>query len=142
MYKIIIAFLISANIAAGPYIGFAQGIHLNGEEINDSHPYVGYEVGNFGILGYVNSFDKIGIAPYYEFRSGKVLRYSLKLGITTGYNPRMRYGDRTYSVDRRFFFTDKIMLFAVPGVSMVYEGLSIDLTLLGDSLNMGITLKF
>ena len=143
MKTILLLFLLSGTVLAGPYIGFAQGIHLNGEEIQDSHPYVGFEYKQFGVLGYVNSFNKVGFAPYYEFRSGKeVLRFSIKLGVTTGYSPRMSYGDHTYSLDRRFFFSNKLMLFIVPGVSMGYNGISIDLTLLGDSINMGLTLRY
>jgi len=139
----VLLFTISGYTQAEAYIGFAQGIHLNGEEINDSHPYVGLQYKNVGLLSYVNSFGIVGFAPYYEFSSDRLpLIFSLKLGLTTGYNPKMRYGDHTYSLDRRFFFSDKIMLFAVPGVSMHYKKLSIDLTLLGDSANMGITLRY
>jgi len=138
----IILLSISGLSLAGGYIGYAQGMHLNGEEINDSHPYIGYQHKNVGIIAYKNSFDALGVAPYYEFKSGKILRYSFKLGVTTGYNPKMRYGDHTYSLDRRFFINDKLMLFAVPGVSAVYRGFSIDLTLLGDSVNMGVTIRF
>lgn len=142
MRILLILFLLSSPVFAGPYIGFAQGIHLQGEEINDSHPYIGFKAGNIGIIGYYNSFKKIGIAPYYEFSSGRVLKYSFKLGVTTGYNPIMSYGDHNYRLEKRFFFNDKLMLFAVPGISMVYEKVSIDLTLLGDSLNAGVTISW
>lgn len=134
---------ISMAAHAEAYIGFAQGIHLNGEKINDSHPYFGYNYKSLGVIVYLNSFNKIGIAPYYEFSTdSRVMNFSLKLGATTGYHEYMEYNGRRYRLDSKYFFTDDIMFILIPEVSMSYKKVNIGLSLLGDSLNMGVSWTF
>jgi len=146
MFKnILIAFLLSLSINsyAGPFVGFAQGVHLGGEQLNDSHPYTGLTAYNFGVMVYLNSYQKTAVATFYEFKAIEgLIKYSLRLGVTSGYRKRMKYGDHTFNLDRRFFFNDKIMLFAVPCISLYDDGVGLELTLLGDSLNLGFLIEF
>lgn len=139
---ITILLIISINSQAGAYFGIAQGYHLNGEQINDTHPYVGFQYKNVGVLSYLNSFAKIGNAAYYEFENKDgYFKFTTKVGVTTGYHPKMQYKSHTYSLDQKFFFNDDVMFLIIPGVSFEDNGVSVDLTLLGDSLNLGFTVR-
>lgn len=140
---IILMLMISFTNKADTYIGFAEGIHLNGEKINDSHPYIGFQYKDVGVITYINSFGKLGIAPYYELSTDNhVVNYRLKMGLTTGYSRRMTYKGSSYNLDRKFFFNNEIMLFVVPEVVITYEKIDLSLSVLGDSVNMGITWRF
>jgi len=142
---ILITLLTIASVDAKMFTGVAVGHHLNGEKLYDIHPYIGTMVGNIGGMVYINSFKKVGFAAFYEFadHANKDVQFNLKLGATTGYNPRMRYNGHTYGLERKFFFNNDIMLLIIPGISFYMDqNDSIDLTLLGDSLNIGVTFRF
>lgn len=135
--------LVITAVKAEAYLGIAQGIHLGGEQLHDTHPYVGIQKNGFGILAYQNSFKKLGIAPYYEMSGiDGFMKIALKVGATTGYHPQMKYGDKTYRLGKQFFFNDDIMLLLIPSIGFYDSPISLDITLLGDSLNIGFTYFF
>jgi len=138
-----IGLLLTANVQAMGYMGYAYGTHLMGEKLNNSHPYVGVEDDNVGVIAYQNSFDKLGVAPYYNFQTGKEIVYSFRLGLTTGYRQKMEYKGVRYSLMGNMFIGSELMIFAVPMISWMNENdSSIDLSLLGDSVNLGFTIRF
>jgi len=130
------------------YIGIAQGVHLQGEQINDTHPYAGAEIANVGVLAFINSFSLLSLAAYYEFKlkeedqKGSTVEFGLKLGAIYGYNPTMSYNGRSYRLGKRFFFNNDIMIMIVPEIrGEVYKDTWLGLSLLGDSVNLGITYR-
>jgi len=144
-FKIFVVLILTmSSVKAEFFMGIAQGVHLQGEQLNDTHPYYGVKYKNFGTLTYLNSFNRIGFAAYYEFSNRKDgIEFTFKVGATTGYNPRMKFGNHTYSLERRLFFNNNIMLLLIPGVSIyMSDDSSFDITLLGDSLNVGLTIRF
>lgn len=145
-FKILIVLILTTfSVKAEFFTGMAVGYHVNGEKLNDFHPYYGFTYNNFGTITYINSFNKIGFGAFYEFadHKNKDVQFNIKVGATTGYHPKMKYGTHTYHLDKKFFFNDDIMLLVIPGISFyMNEDDSIDLTLLGDSVNVGFTLRY
>jgi len=141
---ILLTIITSQYINAKTFLGIAQGVHLQGEKLNDTHPYLGVNLYNFGAMTYLNSFNKVGFAGYYEFKEkkSKSIEFNFKIGVTTGYSPIMDYEGHTYRLGKKFFFDNNIMLLMIPGMSFKYNDYSLDFTLLGDSLNAGITIRF
>lgn len=127
------------------YTGLTMGYHLKTTGLNDIHPYYGFKFGNIGTITYINSFRRLGFGAFYEFKdhANRDVQFNLKLGATTGYNPRMEYQGRSYRLSKKFFFNNDIMLLVIPGISFyMNDNDSFDLTVMGDSVNAGFTLRF
>jgi len=127
------------------FTGVTFGHHLNASQLNDVHPYYGFKYGNIGTITYLNSFGKIGFGGFYELidKKNKDVQFNLKVGVTTGYHPRMKFQGRNYNLGKKFFFNDDLMLLIIPGINFyLNENDSLDFTVLGDSVNLGITLRF
>lgn len=126
-------------------VGISQGHHLLSESLNDTHPYVGYEEGSLGVVIYQNSFDKTGVALYNKFSkdlSGN-LSLNLKVGLTTGYSEVMAHKGTEYDLSGMPFVTDGLMALVVPSVDYkMNSDTSAGLSLLGESVNIGITFTF
>ena len=113
--------------------------------LNNTHPFIGYEVGGLGTVLYQNSFDKAAVAGYYKFSSGSSddLSLNLKVGLTTGYSKQITYEGRVYNLNPSLFLNDKLMMLVVPSVDYRLDtNIEVGVSLLGESINLGITFEF
>jgi len=140
---ILLITIIGIKLNAETYIGVNQGHHILSVGLNDTHPYIGYNFDNYGTVFYNNSYNTPSIAGYIDFNNnGDQLLVSAKVGLTSGYRKYMTYKGKHYDLSFIPFINDNIMLFILPSVSIVNGQHSYDLSVMGESVNLGITYNF
>lgn len=112
------------------------GAHLFATGLNDRHPSIlcynpKY---NIGVAAYQNSFDVNSVAVYKKISHGPL---SLKYGVTTGYSPTLFYKGRYYNTGG-FFLSDNVMFMLVPEATIYRDRWQYSISLVGDSVNLGI----
>ena len=136
---LLIAILISENAYGTAFIGWNEGKHLIAEGLNDSHPMVGAETDDrLGVVAYLNSYEQLGVGIYdtYTVKAFGNFQWSLKLGVTTGYSPIMKYKGQQYMVNEKAFLTSDIMLLAVGALEYNLKHDRISIEMLGDSIGI------
>ncbi len=125
-------------------IGVLQGWHMFSRGLNENHPYITYEDGDFGVTAFVNSFDKLSVAPHYILNT-KVSNVKLiaRIGATTGYDRFNFYKGRVYVVQGTLFLTKNLMLMIVPEIRYdIDKNPYINLVLMGESISLGLGTTF
>ncbi len=125
-------------------MGIMSGHHLINSYLNNTHPYIEYEQENYGFGLFYNSFERVSAAAYLrqEFKSDN-LSFSLRYGLTTGYNKLNIYKDRIYEIDNTFMVSDGLMVLIVPELKYKFDSdYYIDSTILGDSISVGLGYSF
>jgi hypothetical protein len=109
-------------------------MHVGTPELDGIHPVIEY--GN--AMYYRNSFGKHAIAGYKRFELFR--NFTLRVGLTTGYNKIMIKDDYAYEVP--FAIADNLSLFVVPSYDMdVTRDTSITMAIMGNALAVGLKLK-
>ena len=146
MKKLILRALLGTNIAYADFsMGFARGIHLNLDRLNNNHLFMKYENKSFGVVLFENSFRRSTLAVYkpFEMLSEGNLSVSGKLGLATGYSKKMAYNGYLYTLDGWWFITDNLLL--IPVLSLDYklnENFGVSISNLGNSVSLGLEIKF
>lgn len=138
--KYIIGILLFSNVVnAEISVGYSHGYHLgvDNSNINNSHPFLGVNLGYFDTLVYLNSFDKVSVAPSLylgDYFSEKGF-FSLRVGLTSGY-----YGDDRM---KGGVFVNKYMVFILPTFEYrMNKKESLFTNIMGNSLNFGYAYRF
>lgn len=142
----IILFCVASNTHAGFYGGISQGYHYNQQGLNDIHPFIGYETSEgLGAIAYLNSFDRLGLGIYerYENKIVKNLCFVTKIGFTTGYAKKIEYKGKNYDLSAIPFISKNIAVLVVPSIEYKFdESTILELSVLGNSINLGISINF
>ena len=144
MRTLLLTLLISTPVLGNGYGGISIGHHLMSTELNDIHVTLGYQVGNTGVALFNNSFNKLSVAAYHNFETREDKGWSLgcKLGVTTGYQPVTHYKGIEYRINPSMFIGD-LMVVSLPYAKLnIDDTSSIELSLLGDSVNLGYNISF
>ena len=127
------------------YYGFAKGVHLGQAALNNDHPFVGYEKNNLGAITFINSFNRVGLGVYKKFthRLSDNFCFATKIGMTTGYSEKIDYKGRKYNLSALKFVATGVSILAVPSIEYrVDRETTLDLSVLGNSINLGFSIKF
>ncbi len=130
-----ILLLLSATTHATS-IGFVQGTHLMSEGLNDSHFFIDHK----NVLLYQNSFNKVGIFLNKEYTlKSKSLTFTLKYGLTSGYDRLMSYKGQEYKSPLTYYGITPVVM---PIISFTKGNVTGMLNVMGDSVGLGIAYKF
>ena len=125
-------------------MGLLQGRHILNEDLNNTHPYVTYEKENFGLTAFINSFQKLSIAPHYRVNT-RVSDVELiaRIGAVTGYDELTIYNNKVYKIHGALFLSRDLMLIVAPEFRYNFSGKSyMNAVLLGDSITFGLGVRF
>jgi len=144
IFALFIAF-ISDSYSGEFQFGVFQGKHMLTQGLHDTHEFAGYESNEgYGIITYKNSFEIQSYAIYKSF-SAKIsenLSLNTKIGFTTGYHKIMQYNGTEYMISMPFVF-DGVATIVVPSIDYKHNNhVSSSVSLLGESVNVGITFSF
>lgn len=136
MKYLIILLLSSFSYAQDLTIGYVQGVHLANTDLYNKHLFVDYKE---SVMIYENSYEKTSVAVYHKF--GVSSNFSVRVGLTTGYNKVMEYNGQKYKVDS--VITDNLGLFLAPTYEYnIKDNVYFNAVLIGDSINLGFSIKF
>lgn len=125
-------------------LGMVQGHHIISKGLNDTHPYLGVDYKDFGIMGFINSFEKLSVAPHYKFAT-KVTNVNLiaRVGLTTGYGEYNVYNGKMYKLSGTIFLTNDLMFMIVPEARIdVNKNAYVNTLILGESVSVGMGMRF
>lgn len=113
-------------------IGLLHSYHVSTPELDKLHPVVEYG----HIMYYNNSFNKDAIAVFNKYNLTKNLNF--RLGLTTGYSPKMIKDNKVYTVP--FAISDNLALFAVPSYDIeINKKLNFTSSIAGNAITLGLT---
>ena len=124
----------------GIFFGVMKTNHVISEGLNEFHLAGGAETDQYGMIFYRNSFEQMSFGLYYKYedmlpRISRRVQFSTKLGILTGYQRQMEYGDRIYDIGG-IFLQEEVMLMAVPSIDYIFANTRTSLELAGDAVSL------
>ena len=128
--------LISIKSHTKTFLGINQGTHINSNGLNNTHPYIGIEGETFGYLNYINSYNRLGTVIYIKTESSDLespLQFSGKIALINGYTKEEGEG---------LFLTNNLMLAFIPGIKKRFDSFDVNVSLVGESISIGIEYKF
>jgi hypothetical protein len=127
------------------YYGFSRGYHLDKSNLNNDHPFIGYEKNNIGGIAFLNSFNKVSLGIYKSLpkQLSEYFYFVTKIGLTTGYKKKDTYKGEEYNLTAMPFISNNIVVIVIPSIEYKFDSKhTIDLSLLGNSVNLGFSIKF
>ena len=145
--------LLLVAVLTGSYVNantFSVGAHLSRHykepDLQPIHPFISCETEDYGTIMYYNSFGTISIGAYLlgSMPISNQWNFVGKLGLVSGYQPRMTYKSTEYLLPEQLFIgKSNIMLQAAPSLEYVVEGgLILQYQLLGNAAAVGFKLDF
>jgi hypothetical protein len=116
-------------------LALLSSVHFGTPELNGVHPVIEY--GN--AMYYKNSFGRHAIAGFTKLELFN--NFTLRLGLTTGYDKIMSKGDYLYEIP--FALGNNLALFVVPSYDIeIARNISVTTAILGNAIAAGLKIEF